>query len=236
VRGRPGTKLSAARVGNDGASTARWYQRMAPIYNLSCRPLYAGPRRASLAALDLHGGEVVLDLCCGTGLNLPGIAAQIGTAGQLVGVDFSPEMLTLAESRRKLCPAPLELVRADARELELERWLVRSPRRPDAVICSFGLAVTPDWQAVFERSFDLLLPGGRYVIVDNQPLPRGWRRALNPALVPLSNWAGHAEIRRDTAGLLLGLPGASQSQHLGGYVHVTAASKPATTGSFAGSP
>jgi ubiquinone/menaquinone biosynthesis C-methylase UbiE len=221
-------------VDEAGASTARWYRRLAPIYNLSCRPLYAGPRRAGLAALGLQGGEVVLDLCCGTGLNLPGIAGQIGTAGRLLGLDFSPAMLHRAESRRKYCPAPLELICADARALDLEQWLARSPRRPDAVICSFGLAVSPDWQTVFERSFDLLLPGGRYVIVDNQPLPRGWRRALNPALVALSNWAGHAEIRRDTAGLLLGLAGASQSQHLGGYVHVTAAQKPASTGSSAG--
>ncbi len=218
----------------DGASTARWYRRLAPIYNLSCRPLYAGPRKAGLAALELQGGEVVLDLCCGTGLNLPGIAAQIGTAGQLVGVDFSPEMLVRAESRRKECPAPLELICADARTLDLEQWHARSPRRPDAILCSFGLAVSPDWRTVFERSFDLLLPGGRYVIVDNQALPQGWRRALNPVLVPLSNWAGHADIQRDTAGLLLGLPGARQTQHLGGYVHVTAARKPATRGSSAG--
>lgn len=176
--------------------------------------------------MNLQGGEVVLDLCCGTGLNLPGIAARIGTAGLLVGVDFSPAMLARAESRRRHCPTPLELLRADARKLDLGQWLARSPRRPDAVICSFGLAVSPDWQTVFERSFELLLPGGRYVIVDNQALPRGWRRSLNPALVPISNWAGHAEIQRDTAGLLLGLPGASQSLHLGGYVHVTAAQKP----------
>jgi demethylmenaquinone methyltransferase/2-methoxy-6-polyprenyl-1,4-benzoquinol methylase len=177
----------------------------------------------------------VLDLCCGTGLNLPGIAARVGTAGRLVGLDFSPEMLARAESRRKQCTAPLELICADARTLDLDQWQARSPRRPDAVICSFGLAVSPDWRTVFERSFELLLPGGRYVIVDNQPLPQGWRQALNPALVPLSNWAGHAKIGRDTAGLLLGLPGARQTLHLGGYVHVTVARKPATTDSSAGS-
>jgi len=222
-------------VGKIGASTARWYRRLAPIYNLSCRPLYARPRKAGLAALELQGGEVVLDLCCGTGLNLPGIAARVGTAGQVVGLDFSPEMLARAEARRKHCTAPLELMRTDARMLDLDQWLARSPRRPNAIICSFGLAVSPDWRTVFERSFDLLLPGGRYVIVDNQPLQGGWRRAFNPVLVPLSNWAGHAEIRRDTAGVLLELPGASQTLHLGGYVHVTAAQKPATTGSSAGS-
>lgn len=220
-------------MGEQLAATARWYRRLAPVYDWGCRPLYAGARRAGLEALQLQGGELVLDLCCGTGLNLPGLAQRVGTAGQIVGLDYSPEMLARAEKRRALCPAPLQLIRADARALDLESWEAHCARRPHAVICSFGLAVSPDWQHVFKRAFDLLLPGGRFVIVDNQALPRGWRRALNPLLVPISNWAGHANIRRDTAGLLRSMPGSSQSLHLGGYVHCTAAEKAFTPDSSA---
>ena len=208
------------------ASSARWYRRIAPVYDLGCRPLYARARRAGVEALQLHGGETVLDLCTGTGLNLPPLARAVGTAGCVVGLDFTPAMLARAEKRRRLCPAPVELIRADARELDEEMWHTRVVRRPDAVLCSFGLAVAPDWRTVFERAFDLLSPGGRFVIVDTQAIPRGIGRVVNPMLVPISNWAGHAELRRPTASLLDGLPEQQSSLHWGGYVHVTAATKP----------
>lgn len=208
------------------ASSERWYRRLAPIYDLGCRPLYARARRAGIEALQLHGGETVLDLCTGTGLNLPPLARAVGTAGCVVGLDFTPAMLARAEKRRRQCPAPVELIRADARALDEEMWHARVVRRPDAVLCSFGLAVAPGWREAFDRAFALLSPGGRFVIVDTQVIPRGIGRGLNPLLVPISNWAGHAELRRPTAELLDGLPEQQRSLHWGGYVHVTAATKP----------
>lgn len=207
------------------ASSQRWYRGLAPLYDLGCRPLYARARRAGREALRLQGGETVLDLCTGTGLNLPGLAAAVGTAGCVVGLDFSPAMLQRAERRRRHCPAPVELMRFDARNLDEESWYARVPRRPDAILCSFGLAVAPDWEEVFARSWDLLAPGGRYAIVDTQPIPRGPGRLVNPLLVPFSNWAGHAEIRRPTARVLAALPEFEQRHFLGGFVHLSAATR-----------
>ena len=52
-----------------------------------------------------------------------------------------------------------------------------------------GFTVIPDWEMVFERTWDLLAPGGRYVVMDlflegkrTQPVrrrlvPRRWRSA-----------------------------------------------------------
>lgn len=219
------------------ASSQRWYRRIAPVYDAICRPLYARARRRGIAELELVGGETVLDLCCGTGLNLPALAQQIGTAGQLVGVDFTPAMLRRAEQRRWQCPAPTTLLEMDARELNLADWEQRGLRRPHAVLCSFGLAVTPAWREVFARSWDLLAPGGRYVVVDTQAFPGRWRRALNPLAVPISNWLGHAELRRPTAALLDDGEARRSHLHLAGYVHVTAATKPVTPpGAPSGTP
>lgn len=209
-------------------SSRRWYARLAPIYDSVCRPLYAGPRGAGIHALGLEGGETVLDLCTGTGLNLPALSRAVGTAGRVVGLDASPEMLARAERKRRRCPAPLDLLQFDGRELDEESWYARVPRPPDAVLCSFGFAVAPGWRELFERSYALLAPGGRYVIVDNQPFPRRSMRWLNSLVVPMSNWAGHADLHRPTA-QLLAEAGAREPQtrwHLGGYVHVTAAQKP----------
>ncbi len=56
-------------------------------------------RRRFVARLELKAGDVVLDVACGTGLNFPLIQAAIGQEGSLIGVDLSPDMLTIARDR-----------------------------------------------------------------------------------------------------------------------------------------
>lgn len=214
----------------DSLAMRRWYRALAPVYDLGCRPLYAGARRAGIRALRLRPGETVLDLCTGTGLNLPALADAVGPDGRVVGVDLTPAML--ARARRRIRRGGLDRVvlhTADARRLDAAAWAQSGfGQRPDAVLCSFGLAVAPGWRALFASAWDLLRPGGRFVVVDNRPLGPGLRRALNPALVPLSNLLGHARIQRPTEAVFP--PGSltGASHHLGGYVHVSAARKAET--------
>ncbi|MFC7527440.1 class I SAM-dependent methyltransferase [Actinoplanes sp. GCM10030250] len=60
-------------------------------------------------------GQVVLDVGCGTGRALPALSAAVGLAGRVVGLDFTPDMLTEArKAGRGDCAA---LVLADARRL-----------------------------------------------------------------------------------------------------------------------
>jgi ubiquinone/menaquinone biosynthesis C-methylase UbiE len=208
--------------------TRRWYQRIAPIYDLICKPLYSRPRQAGLRALDLTLGQSVLDLCTGTGLNLVGLAAAVGPTGQVIGLDFCPSMLARASLRvqRK------NLGQVQLLETDVSLWsqhLLQSQcglAQVDAILCSFGLAVAPDWRTLFQQSWKLLRPGGKYVIVDNRPIPAGLLRSINPLLVPISNFCGCAQIQRPTWQLLHGGANSTLRPFLGGYVFVASAQKP----------
>ena len=74
------------------------YRRHADGYDASARRTMALRRRA-IDWLELAPGQRVLDVACGTGLSLPLLAERVGAAGQVVGVELSPEMLQQARAR-----------------------------------------------------------------------------------------------------------------------------------------
>jgi len=74
------------------------YRRHAPGYDASARrtePL----RRRAIEALRLNPGDTVADVGCGTGLSFDGLQRRIGPQGTLIGIEPSPEMMTLARRR-----------------------------------------------------------------------------------------------------------------------------------------
>ncbi len=65
----------------------------------------------------------------------------------------------------------VRLLRADARTLTRER--LDPQGRLDRVLCTLGLSVVPDWEVVFQRTFEMLAPGGRYAAMDLYIEPGG---------------------------------------------------------------
>ncbi len=160
------------------------YTRSAAWYDvLSAEPVYGAGRRHAIPALGLQSGDRVLDIGCGTGLNLPLLLEAVGESGQVVGVDRSPQMLAMA--RRKTVrrpPGNVLLVQADAERLDPHA--VSSSTRParpfDAVLFTYSLSLMGDWRGAWQRASSLVRPGGRAAIVDMEP-PHGWARLLAPA-------------------------------------------------------
>jgi SAM-dependent methyltransferase len=63
----------------------------------------------------------MLDVACGTGLNFERLERLVGPTGTIVGVDLSPEMLEVAETRvREHRLGHVELVRASVGEMAME--------------------------------------------------------------------------------------------------------------------
>src|SRR5947209_1490388 len=56
-------------------------------------------RRAVVDALPLRHGQVVLDVGCGTGLCCGLLREKVGPAGEVVGIEESPEMAAVACER-----------------------------------------------------------------------------------------------------------------------------------------
>lgn len=81
------------------------YQKLAGGYDrliagaVGCLSGLAAHRAQAIDRLNLRPGDRVVDVGCGTGLRFAAILRRIGHAGSLIGVEQSPEMLAVADSR-----------------------------------------------------------------------------------------------------------------------------------------
>lgn len=114
-----------------------------------------------LVACAPQRGERVLDVGCGAGASSFALAAAVGPAGRIVGLDISEPLLSLAESRgRELASTNVVFVLSDAQtDMKLE------PASYDLVASRFGMMFFADPVAAFRNLAGLLRPGGRMVFV-----------------------------------------------------------------------
>jgi demethylmenaquinone methyltransferase/2-methoxy-6-polyprenyl-1,4-benzoquinol methylase len=104
----------------------------------------------------------VLDLCAGTGdVAIEARTARPGAA-RVLGVDFSPAMLTLGleKLRRKKLDSRIALVRGDASTIPV------GDRRVDAVTVAFGIRNVDDRAAACREILRVLKPGGRLAVLE----------------------------------------------------------------------
>jgi demethylmenaquinone methyltransferase / 2-methoxy-6-polyprenyl-1,4-benzoquinol methylase len=144
----------------------RMFDAIAGRYDLLNHLLSAGIdrrwRRRAIRALELKGGEVVVDVCTGTGdLAMAAVRATPGAA-RVVGIDFSAAMLRVG--RDKLREARLDprvaLVRGDATSIPIADASV------DAVTIAFGIRNVNDVAAACREMARVLRRGGRVAILE----------------------------------------------------------------------
>jgi len=144
------------------------YDFLAPAYDPVLKPIYAPFRRRAFEALDLAPGAAVLDLACGTGQNFSYLRVEMEGYGKIVGVDISKGMLKKAElAAQRQGRVQVWLLKMDAAQLTstlLEQTVGQA--EVDAVVCTYGFTAMKNWKEVFQRSFELLKPGGAYFIHD----------------------------------------------------------------------
>jgi len=150
---------------------ASFYDRRARGYDALVHALSLGfdvrYRKVAVRRLDLQAGDRVLDLGCGTGLDLPLLSQAVGPRGQVVGLDLSPGMLSLAEQRiRKKNCSNVSLVLGNALDLPFRSGSF------DAIFCDYLLSTLPAIRAV-EEVFRVSRSGARMVFADDL-LPSGW--------------------------------------------------------------
>ncbi|MDR7483188.1 MAG: bifunctional demethylmenaquinone methyltransferase/2-methoxy-6-polyprenyl-1,4-benzoquinol methylase UbiE [Armatimonadota bacterium] len=145
-------------------------------------------KRAAVRAAGLGPGGRAVDVCCGTGDLLAGLARAGGKDGRVVGVDFAWGMAAAAHrrlARERLAGAAVLL--GDAETLPLR------DRTLDAATIAFGLRNVPHPAQALREMHRVLRPGGRLVVLEfGQPHP-AWFRALydlfSRAVIPrLGGW------------------------------------------------
>ena len=108
----------------------------------------------AIKTLGLSAGDIVVDVGCGAGQTLLQLAEQVGTEGQVIGVDVAPLLLEIAQQRTK----PLNQVRlilVDAQSLDLPSQSL------DAVFSRFGVMSFNDPVSAFTNFHRILKPSGK---------------------------------------------------------------------------
>ena len=108
--------------------------------------------REVIQRVPLAGDETVLDAGCGSG-RVTQLLVERLPHGRVIGADASPSMI---EKAREALGPDSELHVSDLTELELDEPV-------DAVFSNAVFHWIPDHDALFQRLFALLKPGGRLV-------------------------------------------------------------------------
>jgi demethylmenaquinone methyltransferase/2-methoxy-6-polyprenyl-1,4-benzoquinol methylase len=196
----------------------RLYGLVAGIYDWRVGPFLRG-RKQAIEALQPRPGDTVLDLACGTGLNFPYIVERAGPDGRTVGVDLTRPMLKRAGRRiARNRWQSVTLVEGDATNLPL------ASESCDAVLCSYAMAIIPDYRRAIAEAVRVLKPGGRLVLLEPKRGTALWARALTP-LVALSGVGVVHLDRRAWEDLPALLEDVSWSERMGGLVYIASGTK-----------
>jgi len=162
----------AQRVRRMFASIARSYDVNNRLHSFGRDQAW---RRAAVRMAGLRDGDEVLDVACGTG-DLTRAFAD-GGAARCVGLDFTPEMLDIARTKRLRArnaesADTITYIEGDAKALPFDDGSF------DVVSIAFGIRNVDDPERALAEFRRVLRPGGRLVVLE-------FRR---PGLAPIA-WA-----------------------------------------------
>jgi len=140
-------------------SIARNYDLMNTIMTLG---LDRSWRRLTVKRSKLGAGGKGLDICCGTGMLTMEQARAAGPKGEIVGLDFSENMLAVAEKNviRFNLQDTITFVQGDAMNLPFEN------DKFDCATVGWGLRNVPDILTVVREMVRVVKPGGKVVSLD----------------------------------------------------------------------
>jgi len=148
------------------------------VYDQKLSSTFEQWKALAINASNLHEGDAVIVFCCGTGNDFSHILGKIGMKGRILGVDFSPQMLDLAQE--KIQREGWNNVAL--READVTRFENQEATYFDAGICTLGMSIIPDYQKAYDSLLSHVRSGGEIVIGDMQ-LAASWRFMSNPRII-----------------------------------------------------
>lgn len=110
---------------------------------------------------DIKEGSTVLDIGCGSGIDLVVASQLVGESGKVTGVDITPAMV---EKTQKLLNA-LTLQNCQVELIDSEK-LPFADNSFDTVISNGVINLSPDKATLFDEIFRILKPNGQLQFAD----------------------------------------------------------------------
>lgn len=130
-------------------------------------------RQDVMKRMNVKEGSKALDVCTGTGDWAIALANAVGTHGEVIGLDFSQNMLKIAQDKQEQqALKQLTLIQGNAMELPFD------DNSFDYVTIGFGLRNVPDYSTVMREMYRVVKPGGQAVCLEtSQPTLIGYKQA-----------------------------------------------------------
>jgi SAM-dependent methyltransferase len=110
---------------------------------------------------DIHGGDTVLDLGSGAGVDVFRASSLVGSSGTVIGVDMTADMIELARSNAtKGGYTNVEFRLGEIESLPIDDASV------DVILSNCVINLVPDKARAFAEMHRVLAPGGRFIISD----------------------------------------------------------------------
>ena len=110
---------------------------------------------------ELHAGETVLDVGCGSGMDSILAVQLVGSSGRVIGIDSTPEMVNKAKRNAE----EARIANVDFRQADVENLPVAS-ESVDAVISNGVFNLCLHKSTVLAEVFRVLRTGGRLYMAD----------------------------------------------------------------------
>ena len=150
------------------------------------------------AIAGLREGDIVLDLGSGGGFDVFIAGRKVGPTGRVIGVDMTPDMLSLARKNTDEYKRATGLDNVEFRLGEIEHLPV-GDAQVDVILSNCVVNLSPDKSQVWRDVARVLKPGGRTVISDlvlKKPLPEAVRESVQ-ALIGCVAGAATIQATRD---------------------------------------
>ncbi len=133
--------------------TEKIYNTHSKFYDLT-RKFFLFNRKKAIELLDVQKQDKIIDLACGTGLNIP-LLLKKTSSENIFGIDYSEAMLKKA---RKKYP-DVKFFRGDASDYNIFYKF-------DKIICTYSMSMIDDWKKTILNAKNSLKDNGIFVILD----------------------------------------------------------------------
>jgi ubiquinone/menaquinone biosynthesis C-methylase UbiE len=138
---------------------ARGYSRSAPLYDEVAGRMYLAGIQRLLPFVGVPPMPAILDVGCGTGLNLIEAARRFGPARLLAGIDLSPGMVAVARAKAAALGLNAQIIQGDAEQLPYPDGLF------DLVICNSVFHWFKDRPKAMREMVRVLRRGGHLALI-----------------------------------------------------------------------